>query len=293
MPVPPPQDNNIGSGDATIGSATYDYIVGTGSNGKPSKQGLVYYQPAFDPRILTTPHWGGVPVQRGRIRTDPQFAPDPIYTNLGLNFLYNPTQLDESFSVDPTAQPADVKSQYDTSKQIGAMGQMNFSLLFDRTYELWDRKYVNTPVGQLGVYTDVRQLYAMVGMIDAQKIFSENIEPIAYPMTGVSCWFFFGNQYGDPPHRNRGPQPVKRGAQNRSLIYYGRIIGLDVTYSSWTESMTPKRAAVSLTVQMMTPSQSHIDFTNPPWSNNNSGGGAASPTKPAPKASPPVYFRGH
>ena len=215
--------DNVG-GDPTANKAG----VSNTSNAKS-------YQQAFHPNILNI-HTGVASSQgNNKLLKGFMYSDDGDYP-FGVRFLYNPTQIETDWSIDPNTAvlPASQLPVNDPSTAyIGGMGNLNFSLLFDRTFECWDSGYANTPAGKLGCYEDIRQFYLMTGILPKTKAGSAVFDVPASPMVPVPLYISFG---GYP-----------------ALLYYGRIMGFTVTYTHWTQNMTPVRAAVDLTTMMMIP----------------------------------------
>lgn len=201
--------------------------------------------PAFDKRIYNVmglqKSIKGSGLTRGRIL---QVDADGSHTRYGCNFLYNPSAIQASHSIDTSVVP--VSDPNDLSKLIVPLQQsVNFSLLFDRTYETWDSKYNAETVGQYGVHADVLALYNIVGITISLAALGEasgddgaqglttrgtkvNVTPVS-PMVYTPVRVFFG-----------GP-----------LKYYGVITSLGITYSHWTQNMIPSRCSADITLSLL------------------------------------------
>ena len=201
--------------------------------------------PPFDKRIYNVhglvASKKGSGLTRGRIRQAQQQKNGNRY---GCNFLYNPSAVQAQHAIDtsivPQTDPNDVSTLVVPLQQ-----SVSFSLLFDRTYETWDRAYNNKPAGRQGVYADVLALYNIVGItapIDLSAITEAGAEGAvgerqagkmetmtASPMVYTPVWVYFG-----------GP-----------LKYYGVITSLGVTYSHWTQNMIPSRCGVDVSVTLL------------------------------------------
>ncbi|WP_326787079.1 hypothetical protein [Streptomyces sp. NBC_00151] len=162
-----------------------------------------------------------------------------------INFLYNPSTIQESRSVDVTsgvlpnwARNPDDPGQYNTPLQ----SVINFSLLFDRTYELWDQSYRETLAGVFGARVDVEAFYNLMGVnalvsettpqhgtIPAPLQTSGRVGTVVQgPMQMVPARIYFGQN--------------STGALN----YYGYISTFDVTYTHFNSMMTPSRCAINV-----------------------------------------------
>lgn len=210
--------------------------------GKKVQNMVNWIQPAFDPRIYTMP-FGlssselGSTLHRGKIQQAVRITGMKDWNSV--NFLYNPSQVAASYALASTDQVAAqlYPQQGDTSTIRLPLNQsVSFSLLFDRTYELWDESKKSTPAGTYGVMVDVWAMQQLVGM---------NADPAKVTKTGASnstslgssglmmttfCWFYFGGR--------------------ESLTYFGSIQAFDVTYTHWTQLMVPMRCAMNVTVQL-------------------------------------------
>lgn len=213
--------------------------------GKPGYS--VFENPKFDSRILAIPTRqvvaGGVgnkdtSLTRGQIITqDPREG-----IQYKVNFLYNPSTITESRSVDVSQQvlpdyarvPGD-PGQYKT----GLNTTVGFSLLFDRTFELWDSKYLNTDVGQYGCLMDVNAFYNLLNINQKQQHtyqsgpvekFSKQTYTMIVQgnMSVVPCNVYFGT------------------TAPGTLQYFGYISSLTVTYTHFSQLMIPMRCAVDV-----------------------------------------------
>lgn len=181
--------------------------------------------PPFHPHILSLPGVAGVKggLKRGKLKSmDPGAA-----VGWTLRFLYNPSTITlqhglDSNSLAPGDEPAgDLSAYYGQTFTTVA-----WSLLFDRTYETWDKGYRDKPAGKYGVYADIRALYGMLGMVNQRPI--NGLDLITGPMQFRLAQVYFGGE--------------------RSLSYFGRIESVSVDYTHWTTKMIPNRAVVGLTM---------------------------------------------
>jgi hypothetical protein len=232
-------------------------------SGKPGV--TTFSNPPFHPNILNIPNNlsqldnagaaatgrgfnSGGNLQRGRLLTDPT---QNVYNGNSLgnvqyqvNFLYNPSTITESRGVDLNSGV--VPSQYraigdPTQYATGLNTTVGFSLLFDRTFELWDAAYIDQDAGKYGVRTDVEALYNLVGInygSPTSAITGGVVSPtggaqasnvtVQGTMTVAPCHLYFGatNQW--------------------SLNYYGFISSFNVTWTHFTFAMVPQRCAVDI-----------------------------------------------
>lgn len=167
-----------------------------------------------------------------------------------INFLYNPATIYESRTLDINNQalPQYARNPDDPgSYATGLNSTVSFSLLFDRTFELWDSNYVDTLPGVYGVRVDVEAFYNLLGINYLQPQTSTFVGPVAPPETNtgratnvvqntmmlVPCNLYFGSN--------------SRGA----LSYFGFISEVDITYSHFAADMTPSRCEVDVTFTCM------------------------------------------
>lgn len=206
-----------------------------------------WIQPAFDPRIYTF-KFGvdkdnplGTSLTRGLIK---QAVPISGFSDINqVAFLYNPSQVSASYQLsDPsTTQAAMLVPQPgdDSILRVPLNQNVTFSLLFDRTYELWDSSKKSTSAGTYGVMVDVWAMQQLVGMnADPGAALNTSTKGKGQDSTlGSSglmmttfCDFYFGGR--------------------QSLQYFGSITAFDVTYTHWTQLMVPMRCAMNITVQL-------------------------------------------
>ena len=179
-----------------------------------------------------------------------------------MNFLYNPSTIQESRGLDTNngvlpswARNPDDPGRYNTSLNTA----INFSLLFDRTYELWDAKYRHTLGGVFGVRADVEAFYnlmginsfvsqsksAIVGKTDIPGDFQGQADVVVQgPMQMIPSYLSFG-------YHSSG-----------SLEYFGYISSFNVTYTHFTQKMVPVRCAVDVTFTVTPPVQSTDKTSN-------------------------------
>lgn len=178
--------------------------------------------PPFDPRLTSVgganPAFAqaGRPLKRGRIVR----SNGPAYQ---INFMFNPSTLDVAYSYDPSLADPTKTDQVVTAAYIGE-GAINLSLLFDRTYELWERR--GTLASRFGVHADVLAFYAYLNMIDPAYNITTSWEQL-YPKNQIQTVYSF-LYVGD------------------RLKYYGYINSLSISYVHWSHDMIPTRAALGV-----------------------------------------------
>lgn len=230
-------------------------------NGKPGI--TVLQNPLFHPNILTV---GGSnqainptikkdfnsrtgSLHRGLLVAGAGIAGNTGQVQYKVNFLYNPSTISESRSIDlnngvlPSyARNPDDPGTYATSLNT----TVGFSLLFDRTFELWDGSYRSTQPGIYGVRTDVEAFYNLLGIntpvvqtntqtqaappaINPSKV----INVVQGPMQFIPTNLYFGDN--------------SKGA----LSYFGYVSGMDITYTHFIANMTPSRCAIDISFTVL------------------------------------------
>lgn len=239
-------------------------------SGKPGS--TTFSNPPFDSRILNIgggntavnpPYTGGQGyagngttgnIQRGKLTTGTN--KNAFGTNNGIvyevNFLYNPSTISESRAIDvgsASPLPSNSRIPNDIGQYMTSLNTtVGFSLLFDRTYEVWDASNAalvgTSQAGTYGCRVDVEALYNLCGI--NQKL---NATPAASTgQTAVS-------PTGGSPNYNitvqgsmlAQPTQLYFGAQSPwALNYYGFISELAVTWTHFNAAMVPVRCAVDI-----------------------------------------------
>jgi hypothetical protein len=226
--------------------------------GKPGT--IVYQNPPFHPNILTVGgankainpspnnqfNTGGGSLYRGLlIGGAGAIKGAKGSTQYRVNFLYNPSTISESRSIDLNSGvlPSYARNPDDPGTYATTLNTtLGFSLLFDRTFELWDKSYKDSLSGVYGVRVDIEAFYNLLGI---NQLSVQNTSSVV-PFTGT----------GDVPGRAtnvvQGPMtfsPVKLIFGNHSkgaLSYFGYVSSIDITYTHFTSTMTPARCAVDV-----------------------------------------------
>jgi hypothetical protein len=205
----------------------------------------------------------------------------PIYSSLGtqytLNFLYNPSSIDVSYSLDSNAQviPPYLRSTADTGVALTATGgALSFSLLFDRTYEVNDSSKVGTYAHDIGVGVDAHVLYGLCGItmplqqtVDLNSSSKSSVAPTSGQTTSVNqaikltpnaiagtmqmlpVWVTFAqipwSQYGTA---NGGRMTMPDISLQR---YFGYITSIQVSFTHFNQRMVPFRCGMQITVALL------------------------------------------
>jgi hypothetical protein len=241
----------------------------------------LWNQPNFDPRVyrIGQAFAGGVgstgaPVFRGYMSWDPNVTwVDPYSGNQTwtgapkVYFLYNPSTISASYQIDQT-NGAQASMMFPVSNSGGNLVMplqqtLGFTLMFDRTYEIWAGN--NAAINNLGCEVDVIAMKQFTGMFTtaAQNLnnssgsSANNNNPYSIDtssesaltvntanpnqggllqgmMTYVQSYFFFSN----PP---------------TGLMYYGVVNNFDVQYTHFAQDMRPMRCVIDVSVNLLPP----------------------------------------
>lgn len=172
-----------------------------------------------------------------------------------VNFLYNPASIYESRGIDMNnaVLPSTAKNYGDPGQYAtGLNTAINFSLLFDRTFELWDSSYSSSLAGIYGCRADVEALFNLCGVNQVTQTtasipsvakggsVSEKLSVVVQgPMVVSPCNLYFGSS-------GIGP-----------LSYYGFVSEMDVTWTHFTSSMIPARCTVDISFTALPTSTSN------------------------------------
>jgi hypothetical protein len=169
-----------------------------------------------------------------------------------LNFLYNPSQVSVNHSTDAANQvmPAYTRSDLDNGMPlVAAGGSLSFALLFDRTYEMSDPTKFDTIEGTYGVMADVHVLYNLLGITATQKVKetgSEGDNTYDGNVLGIMQMSPLWCRFGQARHSFKDKLP----AISR-MEYFGYVNNIGITYSHFTQRMTPVRCAVDISMTLM------------------------------------------
>lgn len=284
---------------------------------KKPKSGNSNLNPAFDSRMLSIGSPGQKPLRRGWIKTDdstlsnavtlPDFnnpLADPFAdpSTMGqtvrtggisgrVNFLYNPSEVSVSHTANLNAASQDEVAAAQSAGlsasegvyPLASLGTMNLSLLFDRTYEVWDKSYRNQLVGQWGAYADVLGFYKLFGMVTNNDLSGPMVGPVAPgDVRGQTTVFnLFPSQF-------LGYPIIYVYLGSASLKFHGAVTGLNITYTHWSRSMVPIRAEVDLSLMMTPDTQSlgagrggAVNSLGGPTPAPSTSGGSTTSTPPA------------
>lgn len=209
----------------------------------------------FDPRITAIPtvvYSGDYSVQLTRGHITQEKAVGGVRQRC--NFLYNPSVVNVSHSVNQnvlTDQNAINPYDVTAGEQLLPLQQtVSFSLLFDRTYEMWDASKLSGDarknVPSRGVAWDVLSLYKITGIaspidVSAAESSSSGAVQSSSFTKGSNSNSATGPMLYVPVYITFGP----------TLDFYGIIQELDVQYTHWTTRMIPTRCQVDVSVQLL------------------------------------------
>ncbi|MFC9505400.1 hypothetical protein [Streptomyces sp. NPDC057002] len=229
------------------------------SDGAVNLPGKGIWENNFDPRIQNIPSYlpgekgSNYGLKRGYMVTAfPKGQSGRFYM---LNFLYNPSTVQVSHGIDAANQvmPAYTRSDQDKGTPlVAAGGTLSFSLLFDRSYEMSDSTQFNKIEGTYGVMADIHVLYNMVGINAPQQVWNQGDAEAAESsvdanqVIGVMQMNPVWCRFGQARHAMRDKLP---GLSR--MEYFGYVSSLDITYTHFSQRMTPVRCAVSISMQLM------------------------------------------
>lgn len=166
-----------------------------------------------------------------------------------VNFLYNPSTITESRSLDLNngVLPAYARNPDDPGSYATSLNAtVSFSLLFDRTFELWDGAYRQTQPGIYGVRSDVEAFYNLLG-INIPQVQTNTATQAAPPAINPAK---ITNTVQGP--MTFAPTNLYFGANSKgALSYFGYVSDMNVTYSHFIANMTPSRCAVDVTFTVL------------------------------------------
>jgi hypothetical protein len=220
--------------NAKHGIGTPGYIGGNPVSGAQSAHNAAIahnFNPPFDKRIQNFPFLKGSDktLQRG-------YMIEAIQNAAGLNFLYNPNEIILSHGSDATNNgllPGNIRNPLDSGTyNVPLNSTVSASFLFDRTYETWDQSLANTPAGRYGVMVDVYALYYMLGMVPDPRALSG---PITGPMLMTPVRMYIGQD----------------NSKSNTLNFYGWVSSVGISYTHFTQQMTPNRCAIDLSLSIL------------------------------------------
>jgi hypothetical protein len=213
-------------------------------------------QPPFDSRISTLAYPlenagnGQGSLTRGYMvweQTIPGFS-----TLARVDFLYNPSTVEAEFYMGTYGANIQFPNAGDTADlRIMLNETASWSLLYDRTYELWGQYEPsgnpkqssgadNNNPAVVGVLADIYQMQQFTGMTTS------------YTTNGkITHKLKTNSLQGRQGILQLIPSYVYFGASKQSLGYYGYITEWDYQITHWTQYMVPMRAVVDITWNML------------------------------------------
>lgn len=226
-----------------------------------------YSNPRFDDRIYTlsglkaTAKGTGVStgeLQRGYMVQDSNFLTGDV--QYSLQFLYNPSEVQISHNTQVTSDAAITPKAYRSSLDIAKPNvplnaTVQFNLLYDRTYELWNSaSRAHSPYdwddepSLAGVKVDIAAAYRVVGILQPRT------RTVANPHSSSSdpgvAQAIVRN--GSPGPMPMTPMQVFFGGVN-SLNYRGYVSSLTVDVTHWSQLMVPMRCTIGVTMNLLVP----------------------------------------
>jgi hypothetical protein len=225
-------------------------------------------------------------VTGGRIST-PSPAPGANGAVFAAYFLFNPTEIDLQYNFDTSVtgaiNPAYAGNQANDDPQGLMLNQtQSFTLLFDRTYELWSGRqaagydsYLNGGPYFYGVQWDVWAIERLAGIYGQ----AAGHGPSGPPASAI-CTVQFGGAltsetvYGTPGTPRPSPELVQ-GAILPAVNFQGWMTNFSVEYTRFDGNMVPSRCAISLSF-MQVYSLPAV-YTTAPGDGGQGAGGTGTP----------------
>ena len=253
--TPTAQGPGAGSGSYTVADSAAATAAG-------SNTGTYFYvQPAFDKRMTTLPFLlgqGQGKVRQGYMIWD-KATNVPGYTKKAVvNFLYNPTTIDLQYALDTANVSGGLTFRQagdDAAAVVNMASTLSFSLLFDRSFELWgsynpdgspktatpgNPANMNDPA-QGGVNVDIMAFKQITGQLADQPSGAGN--------SGTKT----GQNYNIQGPMSMCPTWVYLGPPSSGMFYYGYISSWSVSITHWSQAMVPMRCAITVSFQLMPP----------------------------------------
>jgi hypothetical protein len=253
----------------------------------PAGNGFMFTQPAFDARISTITMPFGLNTEYGRALTRGRMIWDkavtPYKQPAQINFLYNPSTISLTYSQSNTPANSDIQdassvlafaNKGDQGAAICPMQQtLSFTLLYDRTYELWGSYNMSTglPNSQTqgnGAFTDATQAGVGADLICMQQFTGQFMsEPTGGGKGNGSIGAASGsaNNFVMQGPMIFIPTWVYFGSVAPSNFFYGYITDYEVQITHWTQMMVPMRCVIGVNFALLPPPGT--DATSGPGSN--------------------------
>jgi len=247
---------------------------GTGGTGPGANANGLIIQPNFDSRIKTITQPLGASeygvLKRGFMEWDTGVNPPyPKNARAIVNFLYNPSTTSLTYTQSAGSVPSVLAfaNSKDQSQSIVPLSQsLNFTLLYDRTYELWGSYQTN---GQFAgatsaINTNINNP-AMAGvgvdMLAMQQFTGQFVnEPsgAGNGTIGQTTKVPAGNKSDQSNFALQGPiilipSWVYFGPPVPGNFFYGYITDYEVQVTHWTQYMIPMRCVINIDFAMLPP----------------------------------------
>ncbi|MFI9271868.1 hypothetical protein ACIGXM_14275 [Kitasatospora sp. NPDC052896] len=266
-------DFSITSSPATSG----DFLTSNSFN-----DGRIFNYPPI--ALVNDPGYGGLTtgyITSASTTQNGQKSPTNPQGSFTLNFMFNPSTVSVSHTLDASTQmvPPYLRDSSDTGVPLTTSGgTLSFSLLFDRTYEVWDGTTGNL-AHDLGVLVDIYALYGLTGIVtplsatQQTSAAGQSSSDATSSSSSSSDQSNLQNALSITPNAVTGTMqmyPVwtvfalnsmfRGGANSPSWMtlpdiavmrYFGYIASIGITYTHFTQNLIPFRCAVDLSVQLM------------------------------------------
>lgn len=255
-------------------------------------------QPVFDSRIKTL----AFPLENKNLGTLTRGymvwdRPQPGFSdNARVDFLYNPSSVSAQFNMSTAGPTIQFPNAGDTADPRVQLNQTaSWSLLFDRTYELWGQYNADgTPIQSPGPNNNNPAVYGVLA--DLYQIQQFTGMTMAYSPDGqlghkLSTTSLIGRQ----GILQLIPSYVYFGGK-KNLAYYGYVTEWDYTITHWTQYMIPMRCLVDISFNMLPPRGNQTTITGgpgfPPNDHKAPQNGVGNITTMSPSVAPLSSFSG-
>lgn len=199
------------------------------------------------------------------------------------NFLYNPSVLyanhvaESNVVVDSNAVNPNPLTAAD-SLLMPLQSTLQFSLLFDRFYEMYDPASNGSAAWTDGVFADINALYRITGISSPVAAVSGTSGTTAAVSsdTAFAAGTYIKGAVG--PMRYVPARFYFAGSRSGILNYYGVITSLNITYTHFTQQMIPFRCQVDIIASILpTPTPTTTKSTTSSSSNPTTSSSTVSP----------------
>lgn len=163
-------------------------------------------------------------------------------------FQYNPSSFEASYELQNTTVNASMMYQVtpgEASLTVPMQQQVEFTLLFDRTFDLWGTvgKEGDSQINAWGVDADVMALKQYTGMFNTTGTGANSFN-ITLPTVGQLTQGLMQPMLG---------YLYFTGSPNYGSFYYGYVDSWDATYTHFTQDMVPMRCSCDVSFTLWPP----------------------------------------